>query len=507
MAAEKLAVTDQAIKLSTIAGLLSFFVPLACFLPAISAGFLIWDDNVNLLSNPPLWQSGTHALRWMFTDIESVQRYKPITWLTWRMLGEMAGLNPVAFHAWNILLHSINAWLLFKVIGKLLSNGEQTAALRSGTVSFAALFGALSWALHPLRVEPVAWISGAGFPLSTLFALLALLIFQRQLSRNPGRNSYGTLLFFGFSLISYPAACALPALLAAFAILFTSFEKDRTQTKEIRRLIHLIWPYLGMAALVIGATLFVRFTTSEEFWRRPVSLSSVGSGTRIMQAFSIWGWYLEKTFLPLHLSPVYPDFWRFSPTGLRSLTSIFVLATITTATWRLRNRLPAAAVLWGAFLILSVPVLGLTEIPFSPADRYTYVPDLALAILAAILAHRALVHSKAKIRRVLAAGLCAIVGLLLIASVNQLRTWSSPVTFFRHAIRIVEPNPAAADLHWRLGLHYLAAGETALAQNEFSGALKLNPRQTDAARYLRILQGRTGSSIDASATKQTTIAP
>jgi hypothetical protein len=481
---------------STLAASLAGLLTLCCMLPALGGGFLIWDDNVNLLSNPPLWQPAADAIRWMFTDIESVQRYKPITWLTWRLLGDIFGLNPMVFHAWNIFLHAINASLLFQIISNLFARKSDKTEAPSSAVTIAALFGTLSWSLHPLRVEPVAWISGAGYPLSTFFALLTLLIFQRQLLHDRPRTKFAALFFFALSLLSYPATSALPGLLLAFAILASLQSGTFPPAIKFFRLFHLLWPYAVFAAAVLAATLVVRFTTIEENWKRPVSLASVGVGSRLMQAVGVWGWYLEKTLVPWNLSPVYPDFWKFSPTGFRSFASLTAFVMISVGSWRVRRSCPEMPTLWGAFLLLSVPMLGLTEIPFSPADRYTYVPGIALSILAATLIHRYLAQALSATRRV-AAGILAVPLILgMIASIGQLRIWSSPVVFFQHAIAMVEPDPAAADLHWRLGLHYLTMGETQFAQAEFTTTLRLNPQQIDAARYLRVLRQRAESTVN-----------
>ena len=153
----------------------------------------------------------------------------------------------------------------------------------------AALFGTLSWSLHPLRVEPVAWISGAGYPLSTFFALLTLLIFQRQLLHDHPRTKFAALFFFALSFLSYSATGALPSLLLAFAILASLQFGTFPPAIKFCRLFRLIWPCAVLAAAVLGATLVVRFTTIEENWKRPVSLASVNVGSGLMQGVGVWG--------------------------------------------------------------------------------------------------------------------------------------------------------------------------------------------------------------------------
>ena len=482
-------------RLLASAPLFATLLPLVCMLPALGNGFLIWDDNVNLLSNPPLWQPGGSAYRWMFTDIESVQRYKPLAWLTWRLIGDTFGLNPIAFHAWNILLHAGNSWLLFRVIRNFLSRNITPPESRPMAASLAALAGTLSWAIHPLRVEPVAWISGAGYPLSTFFALLAVLTFQQQLQDDRSHFRWGALIFFVLSLLSYPAAAALPGLLLARAWL-SAPQRGTFTAANFRWLIRVLAPYVVMAAAVLGVTLATRLSTSGEIWNHPASLHYVGLGPRLMQAFAAWVWYLEKTLLPLHLSPVYPDFWTFSATGLRSIASLMACVAISTGVWLLRRRWPEAPVFWGAFLLLAVPVLGIADLPFSPADRYTYVPNLAFALLFASLVYRSFNSMIPRVRFAVSGATGLVLAACLWGTLAQLAIWRTPVSFFQHAIATVEPNPAAADLHWRLGLHYLTMGEPQLAQAEFVTTLRLNPRQADAARYLRVLRQRAVPPIN-----------
>ena len=458
---------------------------LVCFWSVLGDGFLIWDDNVNLTENHSLWGPAGEAFRWMFTNIESVQRYKPLNWVAWRLLGQAFSLNPIAFHALNLVLHTVNAGLLFRVIVKFLasqtSNGSQSRA-----ATLAALAGTLWWALHPLRVEPVAWISGAGYPLATFFALLAVLAFQRHHNEERAHDHLMAIFFFGLSLLSYPAAAALPGLLLALA-LKREFSFRILPTREVGRLARLLLPYCIMAATTLGVTVVVRFSTSGEIWNQPASLAMVGFDTRIMQAFAVWAWYFTKTLLPLHLAPVYPDFWAFAPSGFRAMASVVAIALISITAWRVRRRCPEVPSFWCAFLLFCVPVLGLTELPFSPADRYTYVPGLALAILSASLLHRGLIAGQ---KIISGAAFAMIVGCVAM-TMNQLEIWHSPEAFFNCAIKSVEPHPAAGNLHWRLGLHYLAVQQNVKAAAEFEAVMRLNPGDNEAARYLRILRSRS----------------
>lgn len=468
--------------------ILAGLFPLVLFWPVLGGGFLIWDDNVNLIANPTLWESAGKSLRWMFADLESVQRYKPLNWLAWRILGQSFGVNPVVFHALNLTLHAGNSVLLFCAIRKFLTAASPHDGPIPNVTTFATLIGAGWWALHPLRVEPVAWISGAGYPLATFFALLTVLNFQQHLRDGCSRSRWCALLFFILSLLSYPAAAALPALLLALAWLGHS-ALQLPPRATLWRIFRLLSPYGILAIALLGATLFVRLTTEGEIWNHPASLAVVGPGTRVVQAFSVWCWYLAKTLLPLQLAPVYPDFWDFYPLSFRAIANIAAIIGLSAGAWRIRHRWPEVPILWAAFLLLAVPVLGLTDHPFSPADRYTYVPSLALAFLLSSLLHR----SAAAIQRVRIVTLVCVgatLGAYSTATIQQLKVWRTPVAFFNCAIASVGDRPAAANLHWRLGLHQLSAQQNAEAIAEFETVLRLDPHDPDAARYIQVLRVR-----------------
>ena len=463
-------------------------IPLLFFAPTITGGFLIWDDNVNLLSNPALWRE-TGAWRWMFTDIESVQRYKPLNWLLWRGLGELFGLNPLAFHAANVVLHAGNAVLLYWVLLTFLSDQRAAPSSRDDWLVLAAALGSLCWSLHPLRVEPVAWISGAGYPLSTFWALLSVRCFQTWLRcRGPVRY-WGAWACFALSLLAYPATASLPALLGVLWLL--DYQKSSSRSRGI------IWeagrvlaPYVIAAVVLLGLTLLTRISASGEIWHRPVDMAGTGLTTRLFHAITVWVWYLEKTLWPLHLAPVYVDLREFSALSHRALISLGVFGLTVGLLGRWRRVGPEVALLFLAWLLLAIPVLGVADLPFTPSDRYTYLPSITWSFGLARAITQA-VNGRRRSRQILAVGAALVlVAIFTARSVGQQRVWRSPITFFQHAQVAITPHPATADLHWRLGLHYLAMEQPEQAQHEFRQVLALDPHHADAARYLRVLQRR-----------------
>jgi hypothetical protein len=245
---------------------------------------------------------------------------------------------------------------------------------------------------------------------------------------------------------------------------------------------------VGAASLVLGLTLLTRHLTSSGVWSRPEDLEHVGLGLRVLQAFFVWGWYLQKSLLPLNLSPVYPDVWQLrlaDPAGWISLAAVLALTGLA---GKARRAWPEALPLWGSYLALLVPTLGVFDPPFSPADRYSYLPAVPLALLVAT----GLTRLAAPGARTVLLGAATGIAALLAASgtEREFRHWRSPEAFFRRAIARVEPDRAAADLHWRLGLHYLTMDRIEDARAEFARTLQISPRHPDAARYLRVLDQR-----------------
>lgn len=470
-----------------LAVLILGFLAAVVYLPIIGGGFLIWDDNVNLLQNEALNQAPGRFLCWAFTDLETVQRYKPLNWLLWRGIITVAGLNPVALHACGLVLHAVNTGLLFLLIRRFLARSATVEPVRL----FAAMAATALWAFHPLRVEPVAWISGVGYPLATSFALLTLRAFIGELENPAAQPRGAALAWFLISLFCYPAAAGLPGLL--FCLCFVDYAGETGLSPRFFRAFRRVLHFVGASALILGLTLLTRHTTLSDVWREPVSVQEIGWGVRSLQAFFVWAWYLQKTLLPLGLSPVYSDVWQLTAVSAAAWTSVVMLVAITAAVWAARRNWPEAFPLWIGYLVLATPTLGIFDLPFSPADRYSYVPALALALLFATGLVRLIQSRKRTGQFAIGAAVVAAAVCYLALTCVELQAWQSPEAFFQRAIARLQPHRGTADLHWRLGLHYLTMGRTDAAARQFNRVLEIDPHHPDVARYLQELGKRSGA--------------
>ena len=163
----------------------------AAFLPTLSGSFLNWDDNVNFLDNPAYRGLDREHVRWAFTSV-FFGHYIPLTRLTWSLNWVLGGMDPWGYHLVNVLLHAANAALFYFVARRLLAaaiaDGAQ-AGRRGPDLCAAAAVAALVWGVHPLRVEPVAWITGRADLLCASFVLLTTWVYLRAVeTEGPARR-------------------------------------------------------------------------------------------------------------------------------------------------------------------------------------------------------------------------------------------------------------------------------------------------------------------------------
>ncbi len=208
----------------------------AVFMPTLSGSFLNWDDNVNFLDNPAYRGLGREQLRWAFTSV-SFGHYIPLTRLTWSLNWALGGTDPWGYHLVNVLVHAANALLFYFVARRLLAaasaDGAQ-AGRRGHDFCAAAAVAALAFGVHPLRVEPVAWISGRADLLCAFFVLLTAWTYLRAVeTAGPARR--GLILVAAITL-----AAALLSKGAALPFAGALLLLDVYPLRRLRRLG--VWP-------------------------------------------------------------------------------------------------------------------------------------------------------------------------------------------------------------------------------------------------------------------------
>ncbi len=464
-----------------------FFLTALCYWKTVSADFVRWDDDINIYRNPHLKGIGSEQLYWMFTDFDYMRRYVPLAWLGWGLNYELDGLNPSTYHLGNILLQCLNGVLIFFLLQRLLlaGNKETGTPERQKAVLIGSGIGALLWAIHPLRVEIVAWASGRIYIQALFFLLISALGYLKFISlpseaKSKRRYYWMSVGALAASLLTYPIGLGfVPVLIILDFYPLRRYHKGFTGwwDANARR----IWiekiPYILAAGMVFGMTLWAR-TQSSGIWSKPVSLEDFGIGSRLMQGFYIWAYYAWKPWLPTDLSPVYTTLVSFDPADKIFLLSLVAVVTLTALLiWKWREW-PMLLTLWLCHLILLVPMLGLTEHPHYPSDRYDYIPGILWSVL---IAAGLTSFWRQQKRRVIALAMCvAGLGLFGWLSFQQTRVWQNSITLFEHMIAKLGDDPYRADIHWRLGEYLFHRDKLDAARYHYSEVLKIWPTSMKA---------------------------
>lgn len=424
------------------------------FLPAIGAPFLSWDDSVNFAENP-FWRGfGGGNLRWMLTTFHGGP-WQPLSWMSCGLDFLLWGASAPALRATNLALHAASSAVFFLLVRELAAKGAPSSS--EGDRDAVAAFASLVWAVHPLRVESVVWVTERRDVLSGLFYLLSLLSYVRA----PGRTRL-PLLFFLLALLSKASTVTLPLTLMIL---------DRWPLK--RRALAEKTPYLAAAAAagLVGLA-------GQRAAASLAGFEAAGAGLRLAVSLHSLGWYALKTVAPLGLSPYHAvprGFGLSSPSALFGAAAAGLLAA---AAYLLRRREPGVAAGAAQYAVALLPLLGLVRFGHHlTAERYSYLPGLGLACAAGAVLHAA--RRRAAARPVAA----AVVLVLAALCARSSSWWRSDEALWSRAIAA---DPAAPLPRANLAGVYRRAGRLDEARALEESVVALDPR---AARELNNLGG------------------
>lgn len=414
---------------------------LAVYWPARHYKFVAYDDDNYVYNNPTVLAGLTWTgVEWSFVDPQA-NNWHPLTWISHMLDCRIFGLNAGGPHMVNVAFHCANAVLLFLLLQALM---RRNAEIQPADIFWRNLFVAALFALHPLRVESVAWISERKDVLSGFFGLLALLCYAKYATGSglPRLSlSYRlAVLFFACSLLSKPMLVTLPLVmllldywpLQRLLVAPKLPDSESGNTSALQRLFNEKWPFFLLTVAFCVITLSVQ--------QPGLPSQHIGLFDRIEIVATNYLSYLEKLVWPQNLSFLYlrPDTIPLSEFLLAAL----VLLCISVLAFVCRRRCPALAVGWLWFLIVLLPVCGLVSLGrLSIADRYTYLPSIGFYVMVTYgLADLAGKLFPVRIKQILL-GTAAIIVLAVCAMLSrqQLSYWHDTQTFYEHALQ-VDPN-------------------------------------------------------------------
>jgi hypothetical protein len=452
--------------------------------------FILYDDPSYVTSNRHV-QSGLtgRGIFWALTTTD-VSNWHPLMWLSLMLDFDLFRLNPAGYHWTNLLFHVANVILLLTVLKRMTGD-----LWRSSLV--AALF-----AIHPLHVESVAWISERKDVLSTFFWILTMWAYIRYTERPEARNYLLVIAAFVLGLMAKPMLVTLPFVLLLLdvwplrrlRIPFTGSEETLSADREDRRItwFHALWEKMPLFFLSVLSGVITYLV--QKSWKSVGSLDMFPLEIRMVNALISYVHYIRKMFWPSDLSFFYPYVVWWSPWLVVGVA--LLLAGLTILVLRVRGTRPYLAVGWLWYLGTLVPVIGFVQVGSQAmADRYTYVPLIGLFMMIAWGVPELL--GKWRFRKPLLSVLSGVILFVLaVCSWQQVQHWRNSVTLFEYALSVTSGNYLA---HNNVGVALSLAGRTEEAVRHYSAALQIKPDYADAHNNLGVTlaaQGKVDEAID-----------
>lgn len=460
--------------------------------------FVDYDDDVYVYENRPVSDGlSLQGISWAFTQFHG-SNWHPLTWLSHMLDCQLYGLDPGGHHLTNVLLHATVAILLFLVL-----RGMTGALGRSAMV--AAVF-----AIHPLRVESVAWVAERKDLLSGLFFMLTLWMYTQYLARPSSRTRYlSMLLLFALGLMSKPMLVTLPWVLLLLDYWpLNRFPVSgvhgpdgsgkrqalsRSSTLDSPMSMQPVWwlivekiPLFALSIASCAITVLAETTSM-------MSIEKLSFPARIGNAMVSYTAYLGQMVYPVGLAVLYP----LVKTGIPLVIfSMVLLVAISVVVFVWRREFPYLLTGWFWYLGMMVPVIGVVQVGLQArADRYTYLPQIGLILLLTW----AFVDMSARWRHgrlLCGAAATAIMAILIVCAWIQTSYWQNSQLLWTHALACTSQNSIA---HNNLGNTFQGQGKIVEAIEQYHQVLRIKPDDAQAHYNLGTAlkeQGKVAEAIE-----------
>ncbi len=444
-----------------------FATTLVVYAPTLHNGYVEYDDPGYVTANPHVPQGLTiDNVRWSFTTVEQ-GNWHPVAWLSYLLDAQLYGHDLAGFHATSIVLHCLNATILFLLL-------VSATGCRWRSFFVAALF-----ALHPINVESVSWLSERKSLLSFFFTLLTIAAYGWYV-RRPARLRYAAMVIaFAMALMSKSMAVSTPLVLLLLDYWpLRRFDRSSPDSRSTRQLLVEKIPLFGLSILAAVVAIY-----SQHHGGAISTLERIPLRIRLENAIISTVTYWRRLFWPSDLSYFYPH-PGLNISMARVAAALIILVVVGIAIWRFRSHRPL--VFGFAFFFVTVlPVIGIVQIGVqSMADRYAYVPFVGLFIaLSWELADAANRLHFPPFARTVAATL--IVGALAACTVQTEGYWRNSLTLFQRGEQM-SPRPNLF-IETNLAAALLDAGRTDEALQHFRLAESVAPGSFTAHYNIAVL--------------------
>ncbi len=448
------------------------------FRQTVGFDFVNFDDDVYVYENPQLAHGlSAENVVWAFTTNQA-DNWHPLTWLSYMLDHQFCGLEPWGYHLSNVLLHAATAIGLFLVLWRMTGDLWPSA------------FVAAVFAIHPLRAESVAWASERKDVLSGLFFMLTLGAYVSYVRHPFSLVRYlAVVLLFALDLMAKPMVVTLPLVL----LLLDYWPLGRTalppHPSSPRRLLRLVVEKLPLLVLSAASSIVTPLAQRRAF----AGLDILPLSSRVTNAVVAYVAYLGQFFCPMGLAAYYPHPEGALP-AWQVAGAVLLLVGITAAALACRRRCPWLPVGWFWYLGMLVPVIGLVQVGgHSMADRYTYLPQIGLAVALAWGAKHVLGSWPRR------DWLCGVVSALLVAVLmgcawRQTSYWRDSETLWNRALDCTSRNALA---HGNLGSALYKQGRVAEAIDHYREVLAITPDEVVANNNLGLALCREGLADEA----------
>ncbi len=471
----------------------------------VCCGFVSYDDPLYIVDNEYVRQGlSPESWTWAWSADDRTGNWHPLTWLSLMLDVEMFGVRPLGHHAVNLLIH------VLAVCGLYLALSQLTRwQLPSG-------WAAAAFAVHPVHVESVAWISERKDVLSGLFWMLGLIAYARYTRAASSRGAIlwylSVTVMYGLGLLSKPMMVTFPCVLLLFdawplgririASAATADATDNTISITPLPRSGILWcvveklPWFVLAALMCVATIKSQGASV-------ISLDEVSRLDRLLHTPNAYVTYLSKTAWPTRLSVFYPrDGFRDS--AVCGTLSLGLLLLISVWCWNSRRLFPARLIGWLWFLGTLIPVIGIVQVGHQAiADRYLYLPQIGLLMILAFgfqriensipIAMSDQRRHAALTRWIPVAGL-VLIPIYVVLSYVQIGQWRNSTRLYEHAIAVTRNN---WQCHFNLGVVFSDAGQHREAIEQYQTVLRLRPSHPKVHNNLGVCLAALGKYDEA----------